>query len=109
MTQINVWVLILIIFGFSGICILLNLLLKTLRNECNGQNSQPDLPIEVPRVTFLVQGEPATNVSRNAIDIVPYRNNTIQNPIEIDGAYIRVAEIQVGEKEIHPASYAFMV
>lgn len=105
MTQINVWTLILILFGFSGICILLNLLFQTFRR----QNSPNDLPIEVPRATFLVQGEPARNVSRDAILIVPYRNNTIQNPIEIDGAYIRVAEIQVGEKEIHPAAYAFMV
>ena len=107
MTQINVWVLILILFGFSGICILLNLLFKTLRNECNGQNSQPDLPIEVPRVTFLVQGEPATNVSRDAIDIVPYRNNHTTPILELDSSY--VITVEVGEKEFHPAVYAIMV
>jgi hypothetical protein len=61
------------------------------------------------RGVMLVQGEPALNISSNAIDIVPYRNNTIQNPIEIDGAYIRVAEIQVGEQDFHPAAYAVMV
>jgi hypothetical protein len=74
----------------------------------NYRENLDQVPDPVPSV-MLVQGEPALNIPENTIDIVPYRNNTIQNPIEIDGAYIRVAEIQVGEKEIHPSAYAFMV
>ena len=103
MTQINVWALILILFGFSGICILLNLLFQMFRS----QNNPNDLPIEVPRATFLVQGEPATNVSRNAIDIVPYRNNHTTPILELDSSY--VITVEVGEKEFHPAVYAIMV
>jgi hypothetical protein len=105
MTQINVWalILILILFGFSGICILLNLLFQMFRS----QNNPNDLPIEVPRATFLVQGEPATNVSRNGIDIVPYRNNHTTPILELDSSY--VITVEVGEKEFHPAVYAIMV
>ena len=103
MKQINVWALILILFGFSGICILLNLLFQMFRI----QNNPNDLPIEVPRATFLVQGEPATNVSRNAIDIVPYRNNHTTPILELDSSY--VITVEVGEKEFHPAVYAIMV
>ena len=88
--------------GTAGVCLLCGAIVRfhTL-NEI-----EPPSPV---RGVMLVQGELAINISSNTIDVVPYRNNTIQNPIEIDGTYIRVAEIQVGEIEIHPAAYAVMV
>lgn len=71
-------------------------------------DQSPNLPTLPVRGVLLVQAEPALNIS-NAIDIVPYRNNTIHNTIEIDRTYIQLEENTVGEKGIHPVAYAFMV
>jgi hypothetical protein len=71
-------------------------------------DQSPNLPSLPVRGVLLVQGEPALNVS-NAIDIVPYRNNTIFHTINIDPVYIQMEELMVGEKRIHPQAYAVMV
>jgi hypothetical protein len=71
-------------------------------------DQSPNLPTLPVRGVLLVQAEPALNIS-NAIDIVPYRNNTIFHTINIDPVYIQIDESQVGEKKIHPSAYAVMV
>lgn len=97
-----VCIILIVTCGGAGFCILSSAVIRWYKNH-----QEPSLPPLPVRGVMLVQGEPALNIS-NAIDIIPYRNNTI-HPIEIDPIYIQIEVPKVGEKEFHPAAYAFMV
>lgn len=105
----SILIIILIMFGISFTCILVKLIGRIFVREPQIHRQEIHQPIqtEIPHVTFLVQGDPEINISRDTISIVPYRNNHIYPTQEIDASYIH--PVDMGEKDFHPAVYAVWV